>query len=484
MYARILGSFRLEDGGQRIPLDGVRQRAVLVSLLLHANEIVPSEQLLMDLWGEDSPRSAANSLQAAISRLRSVLPPDRLITRAPGYVLRIFPEELDVSQFEELLTEGREALTAGAAEQAARTLRQALSLWQGPALADFRYEPFAQAEIVRLEELHLTCLEERFEADLSRALTSVLVPELRRLIRDHPMRERLRGQLMRALYLNGQQAEALEIYHDFRSALRDELGLDPSPQLRELEGAILRHDSVVPPVSAMTGAPLARLPVTVICVLLRVTTDSGLPLDPEAYEVVGEQSGSALAAVLDRYGGKLASSADERLMGVFGAASVHEDDALRAVRASLEARRLITTEMADRLRRYGVRLTCRCGVATGEALVGGPVPLRPAGNVHAQAVALAEAAEPDQILISGPTQELAAAAIETVSAGAWPVPPALRPGGSSPAGATSRCPPGGPRRRAAAACRGLRRRRPGTRDHTRDGARRGRDREDTAGPRD
>ena len=167
MHARILGSFRLEEGGRRIPMGGVRQRAVLVSLLLHANEVVPSEQLLMDLWGEDSPLSAANSLQAAISRLRRVLPPDRLITRAPGYVLRIFPEELDVSQFEELVSEGREALTAGAAEQAARTLRQALSLWQGPALADFRYEPFAQAEIVRLEELHLTCLEERVEADLA-----------------------------------------------------------------------------------------------------------------------------------------------------------------------------------------------------------------------------------------------------------------------------------------------------------------------------
>jgi DNA-binding SARP family transcriptional activator/tetratricopeptide (TPR) repeat protein len=418
MHARILGSFRLEEGGQRIPLGGFRQRAVLVSLLLHANEVVPSEQLLMDLWGEDSPRSAANSLQAAISRLRRVLPPDRLMTRAPGYVLRVFPEELDVSQFEELVTEGRDALTAGAPEQAARTLRQALSLWQGPALADFRYEPFAQAEIVRLEEIRLTCLEERIEADLARALTSVLVPELRRLIRDHPVRERLRGQLMRALYLNGQQAEALEVYHDFRSVLRDELGLDPSPQLRELEEAILRHDSVVSPVSAMIEAPLARRPVTVICVLLGVTSSSGLPLDPEAYEVVSGQSVSGLTAVLERYGGKLASSADERLIGVFGATSVHEDDALRAVRASVEARRLLTTEMADTLRRYGVSLTCRCGIATGEALVGGPAPLRSAGNVGAQAVTLAEAAEPGQILIARPTQELAAAAIETVSAGA------------------------------------------------------------------
>jgi DNA-binding SARP family transcriptional activator/tetratricopeptide (TPR) repeat protein len=417
MHARILGSFQLEESGRRIPLDGVRQRAVLVSLLLHANEVVPSEQLLMELWGEDSPLSAVNSLQAAISRLRRVLPAGRLITRPPGYVLRIFPEELDVSQFEELVAEGREASATGAAGRAARTLRQALSLWQGPALADFRYEPFAQGEIVRLEELHLTCLEERVEADLALGSASVLVPELRRLVGHHPMRERLRGQLMRALYLDGRQAEALAVYHEFRSVLRDELGLDPSPQLRELEGAILRHDSVASPVAAATEAPLARRAVTVVCVLSRVASDSGLPLDPEAFEVVNEQSASGLTAVFERYGGKLAVGADERLMGVFGAAAAHEDDALRAVRASLEARRLLTIEMTDLLRRHGMSLTCRCGVATGEALVGGPVPLRSAGNVGAQAVMFAEAAEPGQILIGRPTQELAAAAIETVSAG-------------------------------------------------------------------
>ena len=417
MHARILGSFQLEEGGRRIPVGGVRQRAVLVSLLLQANDVVPSEQLLMDLWGEDSPLSAANSLQAAISRLRRVLPPGRLITRAPGYAFRIFPEELDVSQFEQLVSEGREALTAGAAEQAARTLRQALSLWQGPALADFRYEPFAQAEIVRLEELHLTCLEERVEADLAIGLAGVLVAELRRLVGEHPLREHLRGQLMLALYRDGRQTEALEAYREFRSVLRDELGLDPSPQLRELETAILRHDSLVSPVSTATGAPLARRPVTVVCVLLRLTSNSGLALDPEAYEVVNEQSVSGLTAVLERYGGKLAISADERLIGVFGAASVHEDDGLRAVRASLEGRHVLSAEMADMLRRYGASLTCRFGLATGEALVGGSVPVGSAGNVSAQAVMLAEAAEPGQILISRQTQELAAAAIETESAG-------------------------------------------------------------------
>src|SRR5262252_9671474 len=135
MRVRILGPFHLEDGGRPITIGGVRQRAVLADLVLHANEVVPSEQLLVELWGEDSPPSAASSLQAAISRLRRVLPPGRLMTRAPGYALRIFPEELDVSQFEQLVSEGREALTGGAAEQAARALRQALSLWRGPALA-------------------------------------------------------------------------------------------------------------------------------------------------------------------------------------------------------------------------------------------------------------------------------------------------------------------------------------------------------------
>jgi predicted ATPase/DNA-binding SARP family transcriptional activator len=417
MRVRILGPFHLEDGGRRITIGGVRQRAVLADLVLHANEVMPSEQLLVELWGEDSPPSAANALQAAISRLRRVLPPGRLITQAPGYALRIFPEELDVSQFEQLVSEGREALTAGAADQTARTLRQALSLWQGPALADFRYEPFAQAEIVRLEDLHLTCLEERVEADLALGLASVLVAELRQLVSEHPVRERLRGQLMLALYRDGRQTEALEVYREFRSVLRDELGLEPSPQLRELETAILRHDSLVSPVSTTTGEPLARRPVTVVCVLLRVTSDSGMTLDPEAYEVVNEQAVAGLTAVLERYGGKLAISADERLIGVFGAASVHEDDALRAVRASLDARRVLTSEMAEMLRRYGASLTCRFGVATGEALVGGSVPLGSAGNVTAQALMLAEAAEAGQILIGGQTRELAATAIETEPAG-------------------------------------------------------------------
>ena len=416
MQVRVLGSFQLEDGGQRVAI-GVRQRAVLARLLLQANEVVPSEQLLVDLWGEDSPPSAANALQAAISRLRRVLPPGRLITTAPGYVLRIFPEELDVRQFGQLLTEGRDALAAGAAAEAARTLGQALSLWQGPALADFRYEPFAQAEIARLEELHLTCLEERIEADLALGSADALTAELRRLVSEHPVRERLRGQLMRALYRGGRQTEALEVYRELRNVLREELGLETSPRLGELEAAILRHDPVLSPAPTATGAPLARRPVTVLCVVLQVASSSGRAMDPETHEVVNKHSVSGLTAVLERYGGKLAISAGERLVGVFGVASVHEDDALRAARASLEARSALATEAGILLRRHSVSLACRFGLATGEALVGGSGPLGFAGDAGTQAVMLAEAAEPGQILISRPTHGLAAAAIEAESAG-------------------------------------------------------------------
>jgi DNA-binding SARP family transcriptional activator len=417
MQVRILGPFQLEDGGRRITIGGARQRAVLADLVLNANEVVPSERLLVDLWSEDSPPSAANALQAAISRLRRVLPQGRLITTAPGYALRIFPAELDAKQFEQLISEGRDALASGAPADAARMFGQALSLWRGPPLADFRYEPFAQAEIARLEELRLTCLEERIDAQLALGSAGALTAELQRLVGEYPLRERLRGQLMLALYRGGRQAEALEVYREFRSTLAEELGLEPSPLLRDLEAAILRQDPPLLRRSAASGAALTRKPVTVLCVTMQMESTSGTALDPEAYEVVNEYSVSELTAVLERYGGTLAISAGERLMGVFGVASLHEDDALRAVRASLEAREALTAEARILLRHHGATLTYRFGLATGEALVGGPGPLGFAGEVGTRAVTLATAAEPGQILISRQTGQLAAAAIETDDAG-------------------------------------------------------------------
>jgi DNA-binding SARP family transcriptional activator len=417
MRVRILGPFHLEDGGRPITIGGVRQRAVLADLVLHANEVVPSEQILVELWGEDSPPSAANALQAAISRLRRVLPAGRLVTTSPGYMLRVFPAELDAAQFEQLMFEGRDALTAGTAAEAVQLLDQAMTLWRGPPLADFRYEPFAQAEIARLEELQLACLEERNEANLALGLEGTLTAELGRMVTDHPLRERLRGQLMRALYRSGRQAEALETYRQFRNTLMEELGLEPSSALRELQAAILRHDPVLAPGSVTGGTPLARRPVTVLCVALQLAPRSGVALDPEAHGVVNEHLASGLAAVLERHGGKLAASDSEHLMGVFGVATVHEDDALRAARASLEAREALTAEAGVLLRHYGANLVYRSGLATGEALVGGPGPLGFAGDVGVQAVILAEAAGPGEILIGQQTRQLATGAIETSGAG-------------------------------------------------------------------
>src|SRR5262245_38785245 len=417
MRVRVLGPLHVEDGGRPITIGGVRQRAVLADLVLHTNEVVPSEQLLVELWGEDSPPGAANALQAAISRLRRVLPAGRLITTAPGYMLRVFPAELDVAQFEQLTFEGRDALAGGAAAEAVQLLDQAMTLWRGPPLADFRSEPFAQAEIARLEELQLACREERNEAQLTLGLAGALTAELGRMVADHPLRERLRGQLMLALYRSGRQTEALDAYREFRSTLNEELGLAPSSALRELEAAILHHDPVLAPGSATSGTPQARRPVTVLCVALQVAPSSGAALDPEAHGVVNEQLVAGLTAVLERHGGELAASDSEHLMGVFGVAALHEDDALRAARASLEAHEALSAEAGALPRHYGANLVYRFGLATGEALVGGAGPLGFAGDVGGRAGRVAGGAGPGGVRISQQTQQLAAGAIDTESAG-------------------------------------------------------------------
>jgi DNA-binding SARP family transcriptional activator len=416
MRVRILGPFHLEDGGRRIALSGARQRAVLASLVLHANEVVPSGHLLVELWGDDAPASAANALQAAVSRLRRVLPAGRLVTTMSGYLLRLFPAELDAAQFEQLLLEGRDALAAGEPALSVRLLDQALALWRGPPLADFRYEPFAQAEIARLDDLHLAAQEERYDANLALGSASALTAELGRMVTGHPLRERLRGQLMLALYRSGRQAEALGTYREFRAAMAEELGLEPSAALGDLQAAILRHDPVLIPGPAASGAAQARRPVTVLCIALQIAPGAGAALDPEAHGAMNEQVVAGLEVVLERHGGHLAASDSEHLMGVFGVAAVHEDDALRAARASLEAREALTAEAGVLPRLYGARLEYSFGVATGEALVGGPGPLGFAGDVGSRAAMLAAAAGPGTILIDRPTQRLAAGAIETSSA--------------------------------------------------------------------
>ena len=420
MEVRLLGPLELADGGRLIAYGGARQRAVLALLVLHANQVVPSERVLLELWGEDAPPGAANALQAAVSRLRRALPEGRLVTRPLGYLFRAFADEVDLGRFERLLAQGRQDLADGAAAEAAETLGLALELWRGPALADFRYEPFAQAEIARLDELRLVCLEERIEADLALGAGGELVGELQRLVGEQPLRERLRGQLMLALYRSGRQAEALEAYREVRELLLEELGLEPAPALGELETAILRHDPAlrtVPAPPPPAAAVPARKPVTVLCAELRVASGSGAGLDPEALRVVLERAQAILGSTLERHGGKLSASVGQRIVGVFGVPTLHEDDALRAAQAALAARAALEAEAAALDQERGLALRMRVGLATGEALVGGPDPSGFAGDAVGQAVELAELAATGEILVGDQTRRLAAGAVEVEPAG-------------------------------------------------------------------
>src|SRR6266540_2369781 len=231
----LLGPLSVTLDGAPIALGGQKRRALLAVLLLDANHVVSRDRLIDALWGEDPPDTARNTIQVYVSQLRKLLPEGVLETAAPGYKLVIEPEAVDLFEFMRLSEEGRTALGTGDAAGAADALRAALALWRGAPLADFAWEPFAQTEIVRLEELRLAALEDRIEADLSLGRHGQLIAE-------HPLRERLRGQLMLALYRSGRQADALAVYQRARRTMVDELGIEPGESLRRLERSILAHD--------------------------------------------------------------------------------------------------------------------------------------------------------------------------------------------------------------------------------------------------
>ena len=241
MEYRVLCPLEVRDGAEPLPLAGAKQRALLALLLVHANHVLSRDRLIDELWGSEPPETAVQSLQVYVSRLRKLVPADTLLTRPPGYLLEIEPDELDLQRFERLLAEGRAALAQGDAGRASSLLHEALALWRGPALAEFVFEPFAQAEIRRLEELRLAAIEERIEADLALGRHPDLIGELEVLIADNSHRERLRGQLMLALYRCGRQPEALAVFTDARARLVEELGIEPGRELRELQHAILEQ---------------------------------------------------------------------------------------------------------------------------------------------------------------------------------------------------------------------------------------------------
>ena len=249
---RILGPLDVLVDGHEIALGGARQRAVLAILVLHRGEVVSVDRLIDALWGERPPATAKKTVQVYVSRLRKELGQEGLIaTRGGGYVLETSPDDIDADRFARLAAEGREALERGDPDAASARLAEALAVWRGPPLADLTYESFTQNEIAQLEEARLVAIEDRIEADLALGRHEALTAALERLVAEHPTRERLRGQLMLALYRSGRQAEALETYRDARQALDRELGLDPGPELQQLERAILSQDPDI-------GAPPRR----------------------------------------------------------------------------------------------------------------------------------------------------------------------------------------------------------------------------------
>jgi DNA-binding SARP family transcriptional activator/pimeloyl-ACP methyl ester carboxylesterase len=258
MDFRILGPLEVRDGDRELPLGGGKQRAFLALLLVNANRTVSIDRIIDNLWDGSAPESAPKMVQIYVSKLRKMLAPGQLHTRPPGYSLRLEPDELDLDRFERVVAQARVALDAGRAQQAADRLRDALALWRGPALAEFASEPFAQHEGARLEELRVAALESRLEADLALGRHRAVVSELEALTGQHPLRERLRSQHMLALYRSGRHAEALASYQIFRRKLADELGIEPSASLRELERQILQQDpSLELPAQAPTSTAAA-----------------------------------------------------------------------------------------------------------------------------------------------------------------------------------------------------------------------------------
>jgi class 3 adenylate cyclase len=342
----------------------------------------------------------------------------RIESQPGGYRLRRTEDEFDVLRFERLLEEGRSALAQGASAEAEAKLTAALRLWRGEVLADLAFEPFAAGEVDRLEELRLAALEARATAALALGRHAELVGELRTLVAAHPFREGLRGQLMLTLYRSGRQADALTVYLEGRRRLVDELGIEPSRQLQELQGAILRQDPALDQpafatdeTASLATEPVASAPpplvrplrkvVTVVVCELSESTGLAARLDPEALAALLERYFERLKAIAEGHGGTVAKSIGDTLMAEFGVPLLHEDDALRACRAAME--------MRGALPELGVR--GRIGIATGEVIVGTQERLATGAAVQL-AAQLAHAARRDEILLGAETVRMLGPLVE------------------------------------------------------------------------
>jgi DNA-binding SARP family transcriptional activator len=414
LEVRLLGPIQADRDGVPVALGGPKPRALLAVLALEPGRVVSVDRLVEALWPGEPPDTAAHAVQVYVSQLRKALGPV-IATRAPGYELELVPDRVDVHRFVRLTQEGKAALEGGDPTAAEGALREGLALWRGPALADFLYEPFAQTEIARLEELRTVTLEERIEADLALGRHAELVSELEALVAAQPLRERPRAQLMLALYRSGRQADALAAYRTARETLVEELGIDPGPELRELEAAILRQDDSL----LLEETPLARPAmqfrrlVTILFVDVVESMALADALDPEALGRVLQSYFETVSTALTRHGGTVEKFAGDSVMAAFGIPISHEDDSLRAARAALDIRVGIAALNEQLAQQHEVGLEIRIGIETGE-VVATPTDARQrlvTGEAVGIAAKLEAAADADTIVVG----ELAGRLIDHVA---------------------------------------------------------------------
>ena len=381
MDFRILGPLEVIHDGHAVPLPGARQRELLALLLLDADRIISAERLMEDLWGDDQPSAGRTALRVRVSQLRKALPggAELLVTRRSGYALQVERHSLDLWRFERHLAEGERAL-ANDPERALQSLTAALDEWRGRPLDNFAYAPWAQAPVVRLEELHAAALELRVEAELALGHHARLVGELQALVAEHPLRERLWGQLMTALYRGGRQADALAAYRQARGKLVTEIGIEPGPQLQALEARILSQDPELDGGVAATARPARAV--------LAVCTD-----DPSAAALASRlaaHTASELVAVGLVRDGDEVGAATRRLREVAPegrvAAFTSRDPAGDTVRLAAEqdAALLLVSLAPDGSLDDAVLRGAACDVAlvAGGALREGPVLVPFSGHEH------------------------------------------------------------------------------------------------------
>jgi DNA-binding SARP family transcriptional activator/class 3 adenylate cyclase len=420
MDFRILGPLEVLEEGRRVALGGAKPRAVLALLLVHRGETLGTERLIDELWGERPPATAAKSVKVYVWRLRKALAGavgehsgGPIVTREHGYELALDPERLDAHRFERLLGEGRAELAAGRPEHAASALEAGLSLWRGPPLADLAFEPFAEREIARLEDLHVAALEQLVEAKLALGRHAEVVAQLERLIADHPYRERLRAQLMLALYRSERQADALQAYQEARRILVEELGIEPSRELRRLHDAILQQDETLdlpaeperrqpdpeagmaaavealdgrpPPAAAGIELPerlaekvrLAasslegeRKQVTVLFADVQGSMELAESVDPEVWRGLLERFLGIVGEAVHSYEGMVTRFTGDGAMALFGAPIAHEDHARRACYAALRLRDALADYGRELRSEHGLGFAVRLGLNSGEVVVG------------------------------------------------------------------------------------------------------------------